>query len=656
MRKERALNRKDRPKPCFEQTGIEKSRTSCREQGSILLGVTILIIVAAAFVAASFASANNKIRAAQSGETEIAARYIAEAGLQLQLASLRSLRDLASLDSPFAGIDAIDTNLAIGGGSFAQTYSTEPIVDSTGATVGEIDVVVDVTDRSEANRREIAITSVGYVPTKAAFEAGVRSTARIAVRAVVEVRCDQAEVFDYSYFINHWGWLYGNSIVANGNVRANGQFDFGGYGPTMNGTPRYEDASGADLIGYLDDNEDGITDGSDGGVYAGWGIVDADNVTGMGGLSENKHDWQENLPMPNLSELGVYEQLAVSKSGTISVGGSVVAAGVVGDDPGEAQNLFLVGTVADPVVLNGPVVVRGDVVISGVVTGQGSIYSGRNAYVPDDLTYAAGPSPKIPSATDEATVEAWRSSNTGTDALGLFAREHVVIGDYTDSRWQSNVGSWISHSMNESAEDAGIDGIQNTAAGRDGILGTSDDDVLENDGTWTVETYTAAHAALGAIPAGSAVGDPIPGTGEDIDGDGQYDGTFQLSEFDVGASIGDASQWEGNLPAGTSSFSDVSDVNIAEINASFYTNHAFAALMLNWGGDIEINGSIVCRNESIIAGANQVRLNHDPRMLAGEAASFGVFMPLTWQPISMLQWTVVEASTIEAYLTGNVSP
>ena len=45
------------------------------------------------------------------------------------------------------------------------------------------------------------------------------------------------------------------------------QFDFGHHTSAVNGSPRYEASHGTQLLGYLDDNGDGIKDGSDGGVY-----------------------------------------------------------------------------------------------------------------------------------------------------------------------------------------------------------------------------------------------------------------------------------------------------------------------------------------------------------------------------------------------------
>ena len=100
-------------------------------------------------------------------------------------------------------------------------------------------------------------------------------------------------------------------------------------------------------------------------------------------------------------------------------------------------------------------------------------------------------------------MEAWRAASADKDSLGLFAREHIVVGDYTKSVWQNNVSAWINHPLNKSEEDAGADGIQNTRDGLDGVPGTADDDVLEDDGQWTVSNYTQDDADNGADAAES---------------------------------------------------------------------------------------------------------------------------------------------------------
>ena len=89
--------------------------------------------------------------------------------------------------------------------------------------------------------------------------------------------------------------------------------------------------------------------------------------------------------------------------------------------------------------------------------------------------------------------------------IGLFAKENIVLSDYSNYWWQKYVSDWINNDLNKSEEDAGLDQIPNTG------------DEGEGDGVWSVNY--------------DAYGNPIPGSGEDIDGDGVFDNTTKLSDF-----------------------------------------------------------------------------------------------------------------------------
>jgi len=490
----------------------------------------------------------------------------------------------------------------------------------------------------------IAIDATGYFPdAPSALPEGQQVSEWRAVRSTVRYNLAPSEVFDYAYFINNWGWFYGHTIRSFGNARSNGQFDCAGYAPTITGTPIYDSVawtgSTANLGGYIDDNGDGLTDGNDGGTFASWDIVGAQNVQGNGGDAPNQHDFQDKIEMPNLTDLGPYEANAIASNSSITINGVTVSDGVYGDEAGEKQHLYLVGTAAKPIVLNGPVVVRGDVLISGIVTGQGAIYSGRNVYCPKSVIYKNGPSTPRPVNNSEAATEAWMSTNANKDFLGLFAREHVVVGNYTNATWQAYVNQWMTDPLNASAEDAGADGMPNTVSGRDGILGTSDDDVLEGDGVFTIEHYTDADAAHGLIPTGKNVGDPIPGTGEDIDGDGVYDGQATMAQIPTQKPL-NPGHW-GNLTRAIPNYSSISSLMANHLDAVFYTNHAFCWLVIG-SQSAKINGGLVSRNESIIYGTPTLDVNQDARLLGHSSSKFANLLPRTVQPIEVLRWVELD--------------
>jgi hypothetical protein len=607
--------------------------TTRREEGQTLVVALVLLILISSLVFGSLTTARERILEIRHTQNRYDAELAARSAVERQIARLDLIKEQSAIGSPWALVDALDSNTASGPGGYTQALADQTFTDLEGNTVGQYDIYIDVVPQS-SSRRIVTITAHSYVPTKAAYAAGQRDSSRYDSSSVVEIAYRGSEVFDYAYFINHWGWFFGDTISSNGNVRSNGIFDFGGYASTINGSPRYTSSNGAELQGYIDDNHDGVLDGSDGGVYAGMGIVNQQNVRGMGADSANQHIVPDPIVMPNLSDLSLYESKAIAKGSSISIGGVTLVDGVLGDDPSEKQHLYLVGTDANPIVLDGAVVVRGSVIVSGKVTGQGSIYAGGNIYLPKNVEYVNGPDSARPASNDQNAVESWRENSMPRDSLGLFAREHVVVGDYTHSWWQYYVGQWINDSHNQSAEDAGIDGIHNTREGFDGVLGTADDDVLEGDSAWTVSYYTAADASQGLIPPGFSVGDVIPGSGEDIDGDGQHDGTTQLSEFNIPAPLS-PTNWQG-LATTLSSYSAVSTIYLNRLDAALYTNHTLGALMINWGGLIDINGSIVSRNESIIYGANGINMNHDERLTGRGSFESGFETPITWDPVRVL--------------------
>ncbi len=608
------------------------------KRGSFLVIAVLFLSFVLTLVLSTMGVVNSRVADVRVSRNQIVARATAESGVHQQIADVKQARDLAAIQTAFNGIDSLDASATEGAGGYTQTYTTRALTSANGKTVGEYDVFIDLHDQGSVTQRSLDISCYAYVPNKADYTAGVPDAVRSDAHVTLTVPIGGSGVFDYSYFINHWGWFFGNNIVSNGSVRSNGQFDFGGYDSTINGSPRYLSSDGYKLVGYQDDNQDGITNGTDGGVYSGMGIVNEQDIRGMGALVMNQHEYDDNIPMPNLSDLTYYENEAKSNGGSISIGGSPVFTGVLGDDPAEKRHLYLEGTLADPIVLNGTVVVRGSVIISGYVKGQGAIFASGNVYVPKNLTYVNPPATSRPASNDQATVEAWRQAALSKDALGLYAAEHVVISNYTDSSWQSYVSSWVNHPLNKSVEDAGMDGIHNTKYGQDGIAGTADDDPLEGDGKWTVTRYNATDLSKGLIPPGKTPGDVVPGSGEDIDGDGKQDNATQMSEFNIPASL-QASLWAGNVPAGTPSFGSVSTLSVTRIDAVLYTNHTLAALMLAPAGtDVNFNGAIISRNESIIYSARNINMNHDERLTGGGGDLFGLDVPITWKPMTISNW------------------
>ena len=270
-------------------------------------------------------------------------------------------------------------------------------------------------------------------------EAQVGSTVK-RVRATYSIALGMSEIFRYAYFVNNYGWfdIQGNSIIAiRGEARANGDFTF--TGPMSN---TYLDgdiyaARNPELInpktkqpalGKITGDPNQAPDQGNywsltGGEFSGYNmsrptlrltfpgqppIGGKEKVlpSGAGWHSDSpdqkRYEAQPIQAIPYLGDLKIYKTLATQKRSTLTYRDAAtgktksVAAVYAGPDgmSGTADDttpLVLIGTGANPIVLNGPVVVPGDVIIKGVVSGQGTIYAGRNVHVVGETKYKQPP-------------------------------------------------------------------------------------------------------------------------------------------------------------------------------------------------------------------------------------------------------------------------
>jgi len=609
--------------------GQRSSAAAPARRGNARIGALIVLAALLGLLYATNRAAHIVVRDSHLSVEGVRARYLAEAGAERAMNLLAQTARSAPEQDPLANL-----NLLFSRGSVFTPFVAEPL-NSGDALVGTYSVTLTARERTPTSIT-IKIESTGYLP--AATPAAQREPAnRSALRATVRYRLAPSRVFEYAYFIDNWGWFNGQTLVCRGNVRSNGQFDAGGASPTITAQALYENVSWNGSKASL-----GVArEVNQGGIWSGWAIVGAQNLNGTASLPQNQHDFQAPLRMPNLTSLAAWEASALQQQGSITIAGQQVCDGVVGDEPGEPQNLYLVGTSSKPIVLNGPVVVRGNVILSGCVTGQGAIYSGANIYCPNSITYKNPPAPLRPADNSQSANEAWLTANWNNDFLCLFARENVVVGDFTDPAWQHYQTLWMADRLNVSNEDCGADGIANTRAGRDGILGTADDDVLEGDGLFSIQHYSQQDADLGLVPQGARAGDPIPGTGEDIDGDSLRDVTTTLDDVILTTPL-DSSHWCGNLPAGgIPGYRAIASMNATCLDAVIYTNHSFCWTVLGSEG-ARINGALICRNENIVHGTPTLEINYDCRLLGGRSGRAARLLPSALQAPEVLQWTQID--------------
>ncbi|MBN1515716.1 hypothetical protein JXA32_04010 [Candidatus Sumerlaeota bacterium] len=374
-------------------------------------------------------------------------------------------------------------------------------------------------------------------------------------------------VFDYEYFLNNWGWWWGASITGWGDQRTNWDFDFR-YNPEVNGN--------IFANGSIEENEVAVDPFSGDIPFVGY--AGDDPVTYV-------HPGVTRVDMPNLKDFDYYKDQAQAydndNGSQVTQGGSVMIDAV--HDDASKPGIYLKGTDANPIVIDGPVVIDGDLVIGGKVTGQGTFYVGGNLYVMDNLTYVNGPDfNSAPASMSQDGRDQWVEDaiGDGKDLVAYAVRESILVGDVNDT----GSGGWYEYCWNN-----GSYGLKNfgdeTTLGADGIQDTPDDNIdyldTDDDGLADSAWYDAD-------------GDGVEDTGYNYNNGMKMDNT-RIAKID-----GYPTQY-GN-PVAYSNLVPKKDSNTRSyfntLEGVFYCNHACGMRLEK--SHMIIHGSIICHDEAII--------------------------------------------------------
>lgn len=174
-------------------------------------------------------SATQTLRTSKRLTHDVVTGHLCEAGTA---ALLRSLWQPFKVSQKFADMDAALNGASAGDpkGSLVQTLPNVGKVASG--------VISYTTPDADAYQRLVVVRSVGWIDTNnngTVDDGEPRKT--VDVSALYELA--RSQVFDYTYFVNNYGWMDGfqpSWLIVNGDMRANGNFDFlNGY-PTVNGS------------------------------------------------------------------------------------------------------------------------------------------------------------------------------------------------------------------------------------------------------------------------------------------------------------------------------------------------------------------------------------------------------------------------------------
>jgi hypothetical protein len=194
-----------------------------------------------------------------------------------------------------------------------------------------------------------------------------------------------------------------------------------------------------------------------------------------------------------------------------------------------------VGTSDHPIKIHGPVTVAQDAVIKGTVSGQGTIYTGRNVHIVGSIIYKHAPDFR---GSNTTTID---NENEKADLLGLAARASVMMGN--PNSFDGFTLSYMSPPFTKSRLD-------------------------DNGNT---------------IPAFNA---------NDIDSTG-----FK--------------KYQSVVPAATV---NAMAEGVNQIDAVLYTNFVGGGDLGTSGGGVNMNGTIISRDEAMIIYSLPMKMNYDTRV------------------------------------------
>jgi hypothetical protein len=418
------------------------------------------------------------------------------------------------------------------------------------------------------------------------------------IQETVFYKHNRSSVFDYAYFINNFGWFDGVNVVINGNIRANGAMSLGAASFVLNGmsyarllnnvsspftTDSYAAYAARPWSDFFRPSYNVDTNPANPASIWEYGYNPA-----LVGIS-NRAAY---LDMPYIGNLNDYKYYAEVKDGSVSTGSTVLINEVFsGTGPSGVSNaadkgcIVLIGTAANPLVIDGPVVVDRDVIIKGYYTGQGTIYAGRNIHIIGDLIATNPPQWRHPDSVTNFN-NTTLSNNLQKAFIGLCAKGSIILGDYRASGFLSGVGKYLHPPFTAayavSSTDADIGYVTSTANGTNYFNGN----------------YTNTYGSkCGAIPTNNVARK-------------YYESSLSDTNFGL--------------------YSPTSRVR--RIDAVMYNNHLTAGLLTS----AIINGGIICRDEALNPGAATFYMNWDSRIALD--TEFKPYLPMTVSPAKTIRW------------------
>ncbi len=449
-------------------------RRMFNQRGVALVTTLIFLTLVTVAVTSYIDTTTTTMRIARHRELDLRLQNLCEAGFQAELVGLwipfKVGQKFDDLDATYTGV---------------SESNPQSVLSGDFDDVGSYTVAVVGYSAPDTYNRYLTLRAVGFVDENGNGQLD-EDEPRKVVDAIQQFSLNRSGVFDYSYFVNNYGWMTGfgqNDLYVNGDMRANGDFDFSGGLPTINGSiyaaannrlspaasgvvnanptqwsntyygtqanSRMRQAYDATKHGtrgsdtyenwreLIYDNEANLTNGT----FSGARISDAHGVRRFDGTVLDTTPTKD-VAMPDLNDINYYETLSSSyldKKQTYSDGSmnlyynqgawldlwdSLQSKYVRVTTNGIVNgSVALIGTSDHPIKIHGPITITNDAVVKGYVQGQGTLYTGRNTHIVGSITYKNAPDFR---GSNPQTVD---NANEKKDIIALAARGSIIMGN-----------------------------------------------------------------------------------------------------------------------------------------------------------------------------------------------------------------------------------
>jgi hypothetical protein len=205
-----------------------KKSNRLRRGSALVTSFGLMALVAVATVS-YVSSATQTVRQAHRQSLDVQTSHLCEAGVQM---AMRRLWRQFKIDQTFADIDSSCSGASAGNPQIPQAGE----IDSVGQFASG---VISVTEPAgDPFTRIVVIRSVGWIDLNGNGVLDPDEPQKI-VDVSAAYQLSRSQVFDYTYFVNNYGWMYGfqpSWLIINGDMRANGDMEFKDGMPTVNGS------------------------------------------------------------------------------------------------------------------------------------------------------------------------------------------------------------------------------------------------------------------------------------------------------------------------------------------------------------------------------------------------------------------------------------